>query len=161
MNFNGVMKITIPEGSVKKIECAGKVLWEKAPELVCNPHISITYKSKVPISEATYRNSFSCSISGITRALISDVQIRIKYYRETMTGTQSTQYSYNSYALPDDAITENGYSFSHYASHSVPSSLYYGHSFALCITYTDLDGNQKTLTTNYVSSVGAGANASV
>ena len=160
MNFDGVMKITIPEGLVKKIECAGKVLWEKAPELVCNPTISIAYESKTTISTNGQRSKFNWSISGITRALISEVVIIKRYYRDTATGTSIVQGAQFSCTLPDDVNTESKYSSSLFVTYSIPSSMNYGHSFALQITYTDLIGDEKKLATNYISAVGASANAS-
>lgn len=160
MNFDGVMKITIPEGSVKKIECAGKVLWEKAPELVCNPYISIIFKSKRSDSYTTYCY-FDCIISGISRTLINSADILMEYYYTRPSGIDMPMHSTFALTISEDADTENKIIISKTTSYVKYDSLQWGHSFALQLKYIDLDGNEQTLTTNYISSVGTNANASI
>lgn len=164
MIFDNVKAFTIPNGVVEKVSFGEVVLWEAGPIFPswykCDPVISITCESRITNTNS-HKCGFSCSISGITRDLISDVQIVSRYYRDTASGTQLVQQSQYPYALPDNAITENKYSFYQYVTHAV-SSLNYGHSFALRITYTDLDGNKKILTTGFItSSVGASATAKI
>lgn len=162
MNFDGIKAITIPEGSVKKIECAGKVLWEKAPKLVCRPTISITISSKIGPTGSPPRVNyvFDCSISGISRDLISSVDLVMTYYYVAPSGIDRPMSSLINKAIADTVDTTRKYLFSMSTSYSTQNARYYGHSFALQLKYIDLDGNEKTLTTNSISSAGASANAS-
>lgn len=163
MIFNNVKTFTVPDGVVNKVSFDDVVLWEASPIFPswykCDPVISINYESKNIADTNRYRCGFICRISGITRQLIVDVQIIGAYYRDTASGMPVLQQSQYPCELPESENTEDDYVFLQYLNYTVPSALYYGHKFALRITYMDLDGSKKILTTDYLSSVGTGSSA--
>ena len=149
MNFDGIMKITIPEGSVKKIECAGKVLWEKAPELVCNPHILIEF-SDYTAEYANKKYFAEYSIKGISRELITSLSLIVHQH---MLSTGRPLSSEKSISIPDDATTMDIYNGNYTYSVGSSSTMKFD-GFSLKLNYKDKQGNDKTLSTDIASSVG-------
>lgn len=149
MNFDGVMKITIPEGSVKKIECAGKVLWEKAPELVCNPHISIEF-SDYTAEYANKKYFAEYSIKGISRELITSLSLIVHQH---MASTGRPMSSKKDILIPEDADTIDIYT-DNYTYSVGSSSITIFDGFSLTLNYKDKQGNDKILSTDIASSVG-------
>lgn len=149
MNFDGVMKITIPEGPVKKIECAGKVLWEKVPELVCNPYISIEF-SDYTADGGNKKYFAEYSIKGISRELITSLSLIV---HQSMISNGRPVSGQISISIPDDADTIDIYTGNYtYSAGSSSSASFDG--FSLTLNYKDKQGNDETLSTDIVSSVG-------
>lgn len=155
MNFSSLKAITIPEGNVKKIQRGDMVLWETPSQSLSGMSVSIKYKSKTTQSgtnTATY--SFTVTVSGIPVEYVQSFGVKMYYYatasliRETVKTVTAELFDpdYTSKVV-STTVTFTG-----------PVNYY--PSFAGFLTYTDLDGSTKTLTTNRVSSVNGSATAS-
>jgi hypothetical protein len=156
MNFAGVKTITTPSGVVTKILRGADVLWGKGPDLACNPFVQIYYSAKNQVNQTSNDTThvFSVTIGGIAQELVQSFGATMFFYNATMVREYSASVSAellstdNTIAAVSKTVTINSGSYHYYPN------------FAGFITYTDLNGETKTLRTSRVSSVGAKAEAS-
>lgn len=155
MNFSSVNAITIPEGNVTQIQCGDNVLWRQV-ELLRGLSVSIYYKSKnqnAGSSNATY--SFTVTIGGIPAEYVQSFGVKMNYYitaNSMITNTKTVTAELLSVDDTTKTVTKTV---------TFTGPVKYDPSFTGFITYTDLDGKTKTLTTSRVSSVYGSATASV
>lgn len=121
------------------------------PELVCSPYMSIYYDktSKVDPTSADTTHYFNVSIEGISRELVQSFGVTMYYYN--LTGLRKYSTSVEAELLDTDN-TINLISKSVIIESN--SQRNFDISFVGFLTYTDLDGNTQTLTTDNISAVG-------
>lgn len=150
MNLSSVNAITIPEGNVTQIQCGDNVLWRQV-ELLRGLSVSIYYKSKnkVNSSATTATHSFTVTIGGIPAEYVQSFGVKSYSYASVSSMRESVA-TYEAELLSTDNTrnyVEKTVTFTmRDASYTYPS-------FAGFLTYTDLDGSTKTLTTARVRDV--------
>lgn len=80
MTVDGVKAITIPEGTVKKIEWGGRVLWEKPEDPASGPVVTVAYENRRSLG--VYWETFcTITIAGLSGAQIQKVSANFQSYQ--------------------------------------------------------------------------------
>ena len=147
MIFDGVKAITIPEGTVKKIERNGNVLWQRlnTSVLVCEPVLSVAYAPAYKPSVGTNVLRATGTITGISETLIRSVKVKLQQKHNILGWMNYMSFSDASITKSDETT------FAYVCDGStgvVPTPSNYEMRIVAELTYTDLDGNTKTISTD-------------
>lgn len=129
MNMTTTTAVSIPEGNVVKINRSTQCLWQREPEVVCNPYIAVTVRR----SGTVY--TVSAYIRGISQKLVLELAI--------YTGTNGTANTRVTGISTNGRDTVKGYTSGNYARTSTSGTP----CFALRLIYRDLTNRQRTLWT--------------
>mgnify|MGYP003322223602 CR=1 FL=1 len=158
MNFSSVKAIATPDGNVKKVQRGDMILWETSTELLSGMFVNIIYRNKQKASSTATNatHSFTVTLHGIPMEHVQSFGVRSYSYASASALRESVG-TYTAELLDTDYT---GNHVEKTVTFTMRDASYTYPSFAGFLTYTDLDGSTKTLTTTRVRSVGESATAS-